>query len=244
MKKFTLIELLVVVAIIGILASLLLPTLGKARKKSQMAVCKSNMKQIGTLIFMYGDDNDDYFPVANTPAGFTWDDRLSDYDGRNLSNAHKVNGAVRTSWGYGSQLYACPDDSIERFWGTSQDVDVRSYGLTHRQNAASGDVADWAPGVSSWAFSQQMSQVPSPSRTLALVEHSKKQYIVGNQNGTTAKPNSDYDLYATLHDGIAGSNYLMVDGSVQKLTYNATLTKTDGTMSTANGLTDSMWDAR
>ena len=55
MKKFTLIELLVVVAIIGILMSLLLPSLAKAREASKKAACVSNQKQIGYLFMNYVD---------------------------------------------------------------------------------------------------------------------------------------------------------------------------------------------
>ena len=60
-RMFTLIELLVVVAIIGILASMILPSLAKARDKGKMAVCKNNLKQIGYGASMYSQENNDRY---------------------------------------------------------------------------------------------------------------------------------------------------------------------------------------
>ena len=63
-NKFTLIELLVVIAIIGILATLLIPSLQKAREMSKRAVCLSQLKQLYLGSALYGEDNDDYLPRA------------------------------------------------------------------------------------------------------------------------------------------------------------------------------------
>lgn len=59
---FTLIELLVVVAVIGILASLLLPALSRAKQKAQQVKCVSILKQLGLATHMYADDNEDTLP--------------------------------------------------------------------------------------------------------------------------------------------------------------------------------------
>jgi prepilin-type N-terminal cleavage/methylation domain-containing protein len=63
-SAFSLIELLVVVAIIGILVSILLPSLGRARASGKLAVCASNLRQLGVGVTNYAHSNKGMIPIG------------------------------------------------------------------------------------------------------------------------------------------------------------------------------------
>jgi prepilin-type processing-associated H-X9-DG protein/prepilin-type N-terminal cleavage/methylation domain-containing protein len=70
-KNFTLIELLVVIAIIAILASILLPALGKARKTAKKVACTNQLSQIMKANLLYADDYEYLTGWRNRPPGYS-----------------------------------------------------------------------------------------------------------------------------------------------------------------------------
>ena len=77
--KFTLLELLIVVAIIGILVTLLLPSLQKSRLASRTALSMSNLKQIYAGVISY----------QNSHSGFLF---------TTSQNAHPCDAGSKTNW--------------------------------------------------------------------------------------------------------------------------------------------------
>ena len=100
---FTLIELLVVIAIIAILAAILFPVFAQAREKARSAACLSNLKQIGTAVMMYTQDNDEFLPYNYE---YTWGPDCSGPTGQLYWWQDLCRPYVKNE-----QVYSCPSAS-------------------------------------------------------------------------------------------------------------------------------------
>ena len=65
-QAFTLVELLVVIAVIAILASLILPSLARAKEQARTTICTSNVRQMMLAMSMYVNEYTRY------PSVYTW----------------------------------------------------------------------------------------------------------------------------------------------------------------------------
>ncbi|NQU10496.1 type II secretion system protein [bacterium] len=120
---FTLIELLVVVAIIGLLAGLLLPSLKTARDRARVASCTGHLRQINSALQMYlSDYNDTVFwdSIDLNLYGMDW----YVWGGRESGNANLGQGGLfnniqprpLNAYARGKiELFRCPSDG--RDWG-------------------------------------------------------------------------------------------------------------------------------
>jgi prepilin-type N-terminal cleavage/methylation domain-containing protein len=107
-EGFTLVELLVVIAIIAILAALLLPAIGAAKRKSQRTVCVNNLRQINVGIRMYSDDSHDAAPSPGPASAANTTNVSSLYAGYKELMKGYVGANERSS--PRDKLFACPAD--------------------------------------------------------------------------------------------------------------------------------------
>jgi len=114
-RGVTLIEILIVSAVVGILAVLLFPVVGKAREIAGKSGCVNNLRQWGAAISLYAADNDMLLPThqmssnPGVPGGreIGWDERLSHYVPFNYANLLKEDLVARRR-----SILVCPAEKV------------------------------------------------------------------------------------------------------------------------------------
>ena len=232
-KAFTLIELMVVVAIIGILLTLLLPSLLKARDAALSAACLSNQKQIYIGFQRYTQENNNKVPFNEFSDGNgqcpSWEPQVSQYMGVDYpdwyfgtktwdefkaanGNKYKDSKAIAT---LDNPVLRCPADTVK----TSKDGFERSYQMNGLNNYWSKQYNKNSNPYKTYGvirtkdqrFLQQFDLNP-----ILLIEDTMKDYDVNKRQGNSwnavLASTGDFDKLTTPHFRLK-FNVLLLDGS-------------------------------
>ncbi len=212
---FTLIELLTVIAIIGILAAILIPVVSSVRESARAASCTSNMREIGSGIMLYANDNEGRILAARYVDRFDnlrhyWHRELWPYVGYEES-AYSRNQFDERDQSEVRTIFHCPttlitDNSQILTPGSDRANDPFSYALNYLPN---------------FVYYNEGS-TPAQIRPLPLEALLSPSLTVMVYEGTNWRGHGGFwhDSHGLIpHNNSA--NFLFYDGHVERFSYDA-----------------------
>jgi prepilin-type N-terminal cleavage/methylation domain-containing protein len=209
-QAFTLIELMVVLTVIGILAALLLPALGKAKNKAHATACLSNLRQVHLGWTMYISDHDDHLPPIN--------DRPE--AGKDASHPSWVAGWLRTEYEQGDksdntdksllvggqyaqfgsigiyvqnpQVYRCPGDKSGRVRSLSMNCYMNGTGIWQDAN---------------YVTFKKLGEIQNPADIWVLIDEREDSINDGYFAVDMTSRYAVIDYPATYHDGVGSLSF-------------------------------------
>jgi len=208
-------------AVIGVLSSLLLPSLARSKSQAQGIYCQNNTRQLILGCLMYCDDNGGFFPynLAGTNAGtnINWAGGLLDWepDSGNTNTSLLTEAALGPYLAQSSAVFHCPADTalsaIQRTLGWQNRV--RSYSM----NSSVGNVGVitekgyniYNPGLVQFF---KLASIPAAAQIFVFTEE-HPDTIYDGYFINMATSNEWHRLPASYHGGSA--NISFADGHVE-----------------------------